>query len=257
MRSLNSRTHSRRAPARRTTRLAAVLAASSLAVVATALPAFAHVTVSSPDASPGGFGKVVFRVPTESAKASTTGLTVALPTDTPFAFVSTKPLPGWTVKTTERKLDKPIKDDDGFNITKAVATVTWTAAPGQGVGPGQFEEFELSVGPFPKGTGSLSLPATQTYSDGTVVKWDQPTPAGGEEPEHPAPTLKLSAPSGDAAAAPASSTTSTDGSDTLARWLGGAGLVLGLLALVLALVPRRRHPADTGALQGARDRESV
>ena len=59
------------------------------------------------------------------------------------------------------------------------------------------------MGPFPKGAGSLSLPATQTYSDGTVVKWDQPTPAGGKEPEHPAPTLKLSSTEpryGDAAA---------------------------------------------------------
>jgi hypothetical protein len=33
--------------------------------------------------------------------------------------------------------------------------------------------------------------ATQTYSDGTVVEWDQPTPASGEEPEHPAPTLTI------------------------------------------------------------------
>ena len=146
--------------------------------------------MSSPDAAPGGFGKVVFRVPTESDTASTTELTVTLPSKTPFAFVSTKPVSGWTVGTTERTLDEPVKAE-GFTLTKAVATVTWTAT-GKGLGPGQFEEFELSVGPFPENVDELSMPATQTYSDGTVVEWDEPTPASGEEPEHPAPTLDLS-----------------------------------------------------------------
>ena len=42
--------------------------------------------------------------------------------------------------------------------------------------------------------GTVLLPATQTYSDGEVVRWDEPTPSSGEEPEHPAPAL--STPSG-------------------------------------------------------------
>ena len=36
----------------------------------------------------------------------------------------------------------------------------------------QFEQFELSAGPFPKGVASISFPTTQTYSDGEVVDWD-------------------------------------------------------------------------------------
>lgn len=218
-------------------RVAAVVMVAGVTVFLTALPASAHVTVSSPDASPGGFGKLVFRVPTESEKASTTKLTVELPKATPFAFVSTKPHPGWKVTTTDRELDKPVKAE-GFTLTKAVGTVTWTAAPGQGLGPGQFDEFELSVGPFPKNAGSLAMPATQTYSDGQVVRWNQPTPASGEEPEHPAPTL-------DVQAAAAASTTSQpsmaeDSSDDLARWLGAGGLLLGALALVAAVMLGRR-----------------
>jgi uncharacterized protein YcnI len=215
-----------------------VLALAAAMVFATALPASAHVTVSSPDATPGGFGKLVFSVPTESAKASTTKVTVDLPRATPLASVSTKPHPGWRVRTTQRKLAKPIRSE-GFTLTKAVATVTWTAAAGHGLGPGQFDEFELSVGPFPDKPGKLVLPVTQTYSDGQVVKWDQPTPASGKEPEHPAPTLDVQqVGAGADRAAPA------DSSDDLARWLGAGGLVLGGLALLMVVLRGRRDGAQ-------------
>ena len=226
-----------RPPRRRgPSRLVGATATATALVLATALPAFAHVTVSSPDASPGGFGLLVLRVPTESATASTTALTVHLPVRTPFATVAAEPVPGWTVSTVERTLTKPVKDDDGFNLTKAVGTVTWTARPGQGLAPGEFEEFRLSVGPFPDKAGALSLPTTQTYSDGSVVQWDEATPASGKEPEHPAPTLEVRA-----AAAPASHSADGSTSDPLARWLGGGGLVLAVAALGLALGSRRRR----------------
>ena len=226
---------SQHSPRRRTARrLAAAAAGAAALVVATALPASAHVTVSSTDAAPGGFGKIVVRVPTESATASTTRLTVQLPTSTPFATVSSEPVPGWRVTTTERTLSKPVTNDDGFRLTKVVGTVTWTAT-GAGLAPGQFQEFALSVGPFPDKAGPVSLPAIQTYSDGTVVRWDEPTPIGGKEPDHPTPTLTVAAASSDAAG------TASDSTDALARWLGAAGLVLGLVALGVATVSRRRR----------------
>ena len=247
-------------PRRTTPRVVGAATAATALVVATALPAFAHVTVSSPDASPGGFGKLVFRVPNESAKALTTKLEVNLPAATPFAFVSSKPVEGWTVRTTERPLAKPIKDDDGFNITKAVATVTWTAQPGKGLAPGEFEEFELSVGPFPDEKGELSLPVTQTYSDGQVVTWDEPTPANGKEPEHPAPSLDLSEPQAaatSAAAPPDDAGTQADASDGVARWLGAGGLLLGLVALVVAIGSGRRGRESASAAGAAQPDESA
>ena len=236
-------------PARRRRRgvvRAATPVAAAALVLAAAGAAAAHVTVSSPDAAPGSFGKLVFRVPSESASAATTAVEVTLPAGTPFAFVSTKPLPGWKVTTTQRKLTKPM-ESEGFTLTKATATVTWTAQPGQGLRPGEFDEFELSVGPFPEKASTLALPAVQTYSDGTKVAWDQPTPASGKEPEHPAPTLDLtragsgSTPSASASSSGAGST--PDGDDAPARWLGGGGLVLGAAALAVAAVPRRRRAA--------------
>jgi uncharacterized protein YcnI len=213
-------------------RLASALAAALAAVVLTAIPAAAHVTVSSPDATPGGFGKLVVRVPTESDTSSTTKVEVQFPADTPFAFVSTKPHPGWTVASTDRKLAKPITAE-GFTLTKAVATVTWTAAdPAAGIAPGQFDEFELSLGTFPSDVDAVSFPTTQTYSDGTVVVWDQPAVKGQDEPEHPMPTLELAA--SPQAADPAA--LATDSSDGTARWLTGAALVVAVIALVLAVL---------------------
>lgn len=38
---------------------------------------------------------------------------------------------------------------DGEPVTKVVRSVTWTAAPGVRIGPGQFAEFRLSAGPLP------------------------------------------------------------------------------------------------------------
>jgi uncharacterized protein YcnI len=232
---------------RRARRRTSVLFVTVVALLAVAPAASAHVSVSSPDASQGGFGKLVFRVPTESATASTVKLTVTLPADAPFAEVAAKPLPGWSIATTERPLDEPITTDEGFNLTKAVSTVTWTAT-GRGVGPDQFEEFELSVGPFAKAAQSVSLPTVQTYSDGTVVRWTQPTPSSGAEPEHPVPTLELAASTtqghgSTTADATTGTTTDGDSADGLARWLGGAGLAVAAAALLISMFSARRRTA--------------
>jgi periplasmic copper chaperone A len=242
---------------RRARRRTSVFFVTLVALLAIAPAASAHVTVSSPDATPGGFGKLVFRVPSESETASTVKLTVTLPADTPFANVSAKTMPGWSVATTEKKLDKPIKNDDGFNLTKAISTVTWTAEKGQGVEPGEFNEFELSVGPFPEGSAPITLPVVQTYSDGEAVTWNEPTPASGEEPEHPAPTFELAAAtaptaaptagtSADAPTTAESANVTASGGDTtdgLARWMGGIGLALVVAALVVAILSTRRRAA--------------
>lgn len=212
-------------------RAAAITAASALVFVGAANSASAHVTVSSPDAKPGGYAKLVFRVPSESDTASTTKLVVALPKDRPFASVGAQVKDGWKVVKTTEKLPAPVKVGD-VTLTEAITTVTWTAAAG-GVPPNDFDEFALSVGRIPEGVDTLNFPAVQTYSDGEVVKWEEIARDGAEKPEHPAPSLKLTT-----AITPVAATTDdTDegGSDTLARVLGGAGLLLGLIGLGLGL----------------------
>jgi uncharacterized protein YcnI len=213
-------------------RAGAIVAASTLVVAGAAGSASAHVTVSSPDAKPGGYAKLVFRVPTESDDSTTTKLVVSLPKDTPFAHVGAQVKDGWKVEKTTEKFPAPVKVGD-VTLSGAITTVTWTALKG-GIPANDFDEFALSVGRLPDKVDSLSFPAVQTYSDGEVVKWDAPPATGGEEPEHPAPTLKLVA-----AITPVAAITNESSSDPLARGLGGAGLLLGLIGLGLGLRPRK------------------
>jgi uncharacterized protein YcnI len=210
----------------------------------------AHVRVIPDNPTSGGFSALTFRVPNESDTAGTIKVAVVLPQDTPFVYVSTKPVPGWTVSAVKEKLPKPY-DLDGTTITEAVHTVTWSAEKGTQIAPGEYQEFSISVGPLPD-PGTVQLPATQTYSDGTVVAWDQPTPASGEEPEHPAPAFEIVAAASDAdhqggTAAPTDAQETAEvtatGSDPVARLLGGAGLVVGIGGLAVALVALRRRSA--------------
>jgi len=164
-----------------------------------------------------------------------TGRRVNLPADHPFSSVRTTPIAGWTATPNEVTLNPPLKDDDGNAITKTVGSVTFKANPGSRIGPGQYLDFPLSLGPFPADVDALQMPTVQTYDNGKVVNWADPPNADGSEPEHPAPSVSLGAATGDhhggmATAAPADPPASED---TTARWLGGAGLLVGALGLGL------------------------
>lgn len=215
------------------------------------LAASAHVRVTPDQAAAGGYSVLTFRVPTESATASTVKLEVDFPTATPFSSVSYQPVPGWSAEVTTEKLATPVKTKDA-TITEAVTKVVWTADASAAIAPGQFQQFSVSAGPIPD-TGKVELPAHQTYSDGSVVDWDEPTPASGktsaEEPEHPAPTLYINdAPAAahtagfstaptvktTPAADPAASAT-TDASSAVGIGLGIGGLALGAIALIVSV----------------------
>ena len=194
--------------------------------------AWAHVHADSDHPVRGATAIVTFQVPNESnTGAATTALTVTLPH---VSAASVESMPGWTTK-----LDRDA-------ASGALGSVTWTATPGGGIGVDQFALFRISV-QLPD-TDTVSFPATQTYSDGVVVKWDQPPLPGGGEPEHPAPMLTLaagpaaphdhhppSATPADHSAAPPQSKSP----DNTARLLGGAALVVAALGVGLALIRRR------------------
>ena len=231
--------------------LAAALGAAGLAL----LPATAgaHVTVHTDSTASGSFSALTFRVPNESDTASTVKLEVQLPKDTPFLYVSSKPIPGWTVKMTETPLPEPV-ESEGTKITKAITTVTWTASGGAAVKPGEYQDFSISAGPLPK-PGTIELPAVQTYSDGEVVKWNQPTPASGEEPEYPVPTFVITAAEAEGShtdAAPAPNTgeaaaSPTDSTDSLARGLAIGGILVGAAGVATAVVAVRRSSGTPSA----------
>lgn len=250
-------------------------AAAALTVVAavsaslwTAGAASAHVTVAAPGVSVGATdASIVFRVPTESATASTVEVRVQLPTDTPLAGVLVVPVAGWTAKITNTKLRTPIKTDDG-EITEVVSEIDWKADAAAAIKPGFVGEFGIIAGALPEDATTLTFKAIQTYSDKSQVAWIEVPAAGStDEPEHPAPMLKLGpavAATGAAAtgapssAGPSSAGTATSpstaaaassaaskGAATTGIVLGAVGLVLGAAALALTLMRGRRSRTPT------------
>jgi uncharacterized protein YcnI len=208
--------------------LIGTVTAATLFVAAAAgiAPVWAHVHASSDNPVRGSMAIVTFEVPNESPiGAATTAVSIALPAGT---SARTETLPGWTAKL----------DHDAASGT--VRSVTWTATANGGIPADQFGLFRISL-KLPD-SDTVAFPATQTYADGSVVRWDEPPLPGGAEPEHPAPQLTLAAgPPGPPVGTPTEPTVrATKGSpDNTARLLGGGALLVAALAVGLALARRR------------------
>jgi periplasmic copper chaperone A len=212
------------------------LAVATLLALGTGL-ASAHVTVSSTDAAPGGYGLLTFRVPNESDTASTIAVRIQIPKDAPLASLSTQPVPGWKVIRTQSKLAKPITVE-GQEITSYDSVIEFRAAAGGGIGPGEFQEFRLSGGPFPD-TKAMTFNVVQSCSDGSESAWIEPTVAGQPEPEHPAPVLTLSSSSSGSSShgsAPTGDTSSASSSSSAPAWVALAIAIVALVAAVAGCV---------------------
>ena len=191
-----------------------VLAAGASLVLATA--ASAHVTLNPGNAPADSFSRFALRVPTEE-DVPTVRVSIQLPAE--LEEVGFQPKPGW-------------------KRTQNGRVVTWS---GGEIGPGEFDEFGLSIH-VPNTPGqTLTFPATQTYSNGEVVRW-----IGAPASDEPAPSLTIEAAESESPT-PTTTTEATeseeddDSRDTLALGFGIAGLAVGLLALVLTLVRRRKE----------------
>ena len=160
-------------PLRRT---AGVLLVSAAVALIFSPSAAAHVDATLDGTGPGGFGVVTLGVPTEAGKPPTTKVEVRIPEETPLRTVRAEPVAGWTLDIQKRKIDPPLRKDDGTPVNEVVSTVTWTAAPGGGVPQGQFQEF--------------ALPTTQTFSDGSSEAWTEQS-TGGDKPKFPVPTVTI------------------------------------------------------------------
>jgi periplasmic copper chaperone A len=222
-----------------------LVAVAALAIGMLAAPASAHLTVNPREATKGGFAKLAFRVPNERPDSGTTKLEVSFPVDHPFQHINVRPTPGWTYKLERQKLATPIKaEEGGEEITDYVSKITWEGAT---IAPGEFQEFEVSGGPLPDDVDQLTFKAVQTYASGEVVRWIEEASEGGEEPEFPAPVLKLVAgEEGDVASTPAKETgetpagnqeqagATTNGDDGGSNGLAVFALVVAGVALVLS-----------------------
>ncbi|SEC95101.1 YcnI family protein [Streptomyces sp. TLI_105] len=225
--------------------------------------AFAHVSVQPQgEAAKGGYATVNVKVPNERDNASTVKVEINFPLDHPLASVMPQPLPGWKAEVTKSKLAKPL-ELHGKKINEVVSKVTWTA-DGSKIGPGQFQQFPLSLGRLPEDTDELVLKAIQTYDNKEVVRWIEEQKEGAEEPENPAPVLKLSAASADhhGGAAPSASAetdekaghddktadheetaAASSATDTTARVLGVIGILVGVAGVAFGVLAGRRRSA--------------
>lgn len=188
------------------------------------------------------------RVPNERPNADTTKVTVRLPEG--LFFVSFEVKPGWKRTIRMEKLSEPV-EFFGEEVEERVAEVSWE---GGKIAPGEFDEFGISFR-VPENGERLLLPALQTYSNGEVARWIAPDP----EADTPAPAVEV-VPAADeqagsaaepttteesteaveaaGAAAPETGSDDGDGRATAALVLGIGALVLGALALRVALLRR-------------------
>ncbi len=228
----------------------ALLLAGAL-VLAAPIAASAHVHID-PEQAKAGTAEVgvTFSVPNEEPKTATTTVKIGLPASAGFTTIQPVTITGWKVVVKSGAADGK------------ASSITYTAT-GDGIADGQTQAFVVQLGPVPD-VDSVLMPVIQTYANGDVVRWADATPASGEEPEHPAPTLYVKATppvdhdtdddaaeaeshgSGTASASEtpaASSTQAVTDSSTLPIGLSAAALVVALGALAAALVAllRRRR----------------
>jgi uncharacterized protein YcnI len=213
-------------------------------------PSAAHVRATPASTAAGSPTQIDFSVLNESDKEATNKLELRFPLDTPFTSVHVKPIEGWTVRVAQEELPEPLTLGNE-TVTEAVATITWTADASHDIAPGEFQIFTIFAGPLPTPGTTMMMPATQTYTDGSTVVWDQPVLKGEETPDHPAPLLTATepvagtgghavhgAPAPDKAAGQAAPTQNQPASTGLV-WVAVVAGALGLLAGALALARTR------------------
>jgi uncharacterized protein YcnI len=140
-------------------------ALSAAAVLVLGGPAWAHIHADPPAVEAGKPATVGFGVEHGCDDSPTTEVSIELP-------------PGST--------DIEGVDGDGFTTSVAGRVVTFTGGP---LPADQEKSFAVRFTP-PDQPGEVPVKIVQTCEQGSIA-WIEETPPGGEEPEHPAPVLRL------------------------------------------------------------------
>lgn len=169
-------------------------ATGALAIVAlSAGAASAHVTVTPNTTAAGSYAVLTFSVGHGCEGSPTTKLAIAMPEEIPSVTPTVNP--NWTVEKVAEKLDEPIKDAHGNEITERIAQVVYTAKTP--LPEGYRDTVELSV-QLPEAAGeTLTFPVVQSCAQGQTG-WTETAADGqdAEELEHPAPTVTITEASG-------------------------------------------------------------
>jgi len=229
---------------------AAALFGAVALVGATALPAQAHVTVSSATATAGAYAVLTFSVPHGCDGSATTRVAIQIPQG--INAVTPTRNANWQVDKAMEKLETPIEDSHGNKVSERVGSVVYTADTP--LPDGYRDAFELSLQiPQDAAGQTLYFPVVQTCEKGETG-WVQ-KPASGQSSddlEHPAPSLIVGPAAEDGAGHGAGSSASPDAQHSESTPVTAAAdqtplvvtsLVVGLAGLaagVTALVRGRR-----------------
>ena len=152
-------------------KVAVLLSAGALLAPASAQ---AHISLHPNTIPAGAFATLDVRVPGEQEGAYVKKVDVLFPQG--FTGVDYENVPGWSTKIIETKLATPIKED-GETIDTEVSQIVWTwTGPLGKVNNGQFINFPLSLAIPGNAAGkALEFRTVQTYSNGQVVHWIDPS----------------------------------------------------------------------------------
>jgi len=237
-----------------TRRVGVLTAAATAAVLGTAAPALADVTVNPSSAPQGSGANLTFRV-TNTEKSAITRVKLLLPADTPIAEVYPLSVDDWAPLITNRTLSTPLATIHGeTETTQTASAITWIAMPGRSLAPGKAADLSVAVGPLPT-LSQMQFTIQATYADGTAGAAMPPatltlTPATAEQQtaEHAAhdTTATGSSSEADDSAFAAVVAQANEGPSmwTIAGWIVTA---LAAAAAIVTVLRGRRKPApDTG-----------
>ena len=212
----------------------------------------AHISLHPNTIPAGAFATLDVRVPGEQEGAYVRKVDVLFPSG--FTGVDYENVPGWATSVIETKLATPIKED-GETIDTEVSQIVWTwTGPLGKVDNGQFINFPLSLAIPENATGkALEFRTVQTYSNGAVVHWIEPSLTA----EHPSPRINVTAKGGlieevagheagpepgqtGASTAAAPATNAAKPSSGASKGLAVTALILGALGLLAGLVALAR-----------------
>ncbi len=136
----------------------------TIAILTSAVPAFAHVAVKPNQVGVGSFQTFTVGVPNERDNP-TIGLRLVLPEG--IEHVSPNVKNGWNIEIVHDEKNM-ITDEHNEDHDAPVKEIIWT---GGSIPAGQRDDFVFSA-KVPGEETTLSWKAYQTYSDGTVISWE-------------------------------------------------------------------------------------
>ena len=232
---------------------APVAALATVALVAA--PASAHVSGTPSETAAGSFTVLTMSVPHGCDGSPTTRIEIQVP-ESVLSVTPTRN-PFYDLEAKIEKLDPPVSDAHGNEVTERTASIVYTAD--EPLPEGQRDTFELSFQVPDEAGETLAFPTIQTCEQGETG-WVE-IPSEGQDPdelESPAPAFEITEATaegghGDEAAeetsaesgAESSSGGTEEASTESSGMLGWAGLVLGALGLLVGGVAlaRSRKPA--------------